>query len=119
MNLESTSPSEDGPKKASEVGFFGQAPRTKAYEAIRELERKGLLQIIPGKPELLYMPSSPTNVLMVVIELKCLEKPFIADFVIVDGKELVVIESKLDDLRTDRGSDLGIWTTNKLLIELQ
>jgi len=53
-----------------------------------------------------------------VIELKRLEEPFIADFAIVDGKELVVTESKPDDLRTDRGSDLGIWTTNRLLIEL-
>lgn len=44
-----------GPKKASEVSFFGHVPRTKAYGAIRELERKGLLQIIAGKPEL-YMP---------------------------------------------------------------
>jgi len=219
-----------GPKKASEVSFFGQVPRTKAYGAIRELERKGLLATIPGKPEL-YVASSPTNVLMPlvakfnhevkesedvvhglaltyesskyikreipeevsgfwqidgrqnvynklnqmfadaresidystsssgliraykahsermeaarkngakvrflslisaensavaqelsqVIELKRLERPFIADFVIVDGKDLVVTESKPDDLRTDRGSDLGIWTTNKLLIEL-
>jgi sugar-specific transcriptional regulator TrmB len=219
-----------GPRKASEVSFFGQVPRTKAYGAIRELERKGLLKIITGKPEL-YVPSSPTDVLMPlvakfnhevkesedvvnslaltyesskyikrdmpteasefwqidgrqninnklnqmfadakqfidyttsssgliraykvhseametakkhgakvrilspispessavaqefshVVELKRLEKPFMANFTMVDGKELVVIETKPDDLRTDRGSAFGIWTTNKLLVEL-
>ena len=219
-----------GPRKASEVSFFGQVPRTKAYGAIRELERKGLLKIIPGKPEL-YVPSSPTDVLMPIvakfnhevkesedvvnglaltyesgkyikldlpkeasefwqmngrqnicnklnqlftdakqlidysttssgliraykvhseamekakkhgtkvrilspistenssvaqefsqiIELKRLDGPFLADFTMIDGKELVVTESKPDDLRTDRGSDFGIWTTNKLLVEL-
>jgi sugar-specific transcriptional regulator TrmB len=31
-----------GPKKASEVSYFGQVPRTKTYSTIRELERKGL-----------------------------------------------------------------------------
>jgi sugar-specific transcriptional regulator TrmB len=219
-----------GPKKASEVSFFGHVPRTKAYGAIRELERKGLLQIIPGKPEL-YMPSSPSEFLMPlvaklnsevkdsegvvqelavlhetskylkretpraadefwqidgrqnvlgkiaqilsdakhsinyctsssgliraykahsemlerarkqgavvrvvspvssensavvqefseVIELKRLDKPFKESFVSVDGRELVVLENKPDDLRTDRGSDLAIWTTNRLLVGL-
>jgi len=36
----------------------------------------------------------------------------------MDGRERVVIGSRPEDLRTDRGSDLAIWTTNKLLIEL-
>ena len=53
-----------------------------------------------------------------VVDLRRLEKPFANNFVSVDSKELVVLESKPDDLRTDRGSDLAIWTTNKLLIEL-
>ena len=39
-----------GPIKAGEISFFGQVPRTKTYGAIRELERKGLLRVIPGKP---------------------------------------------------------------------
>jgi len=219
-----------GPKKASEVSFFGQVPRTKAYGAIRELRRKGLLQIVPGKPEL-YAPSSPSEVLMPlvtkldrelkdsegvvqelavlhesskfirreipqeasefwqidgrqdvfkklhqifndatkwinfstnatgliraykahsevlerarkqgvvvrvlssissenstiakelseVVEVKRVDTPFSASFASVDARELLVIESKPDDLRTDRGSDLAIWTTNKLLVEL-
>ena len=55
-----------GPKKASEVSFFGRVPRTKAYGAIRELERKGLVQTIPGKPEL-YTASSPNEFLMPLI----------------------------------------------------
>jgi sugar-specific transcriptional regulator TrmB len=219
-----------GPIKAGEISFFGQVPRTKTYGAIRELERKGLLRVIPGKPEL-YAPLSPSEVLMPlvtklnkevrnteelihalaltyesskyvkreapkeasefweiegrqaifnklnqimndasksvnystsasgliraykahseilenakkrgatvrfltqisaensgvarelseVVDLKRLEKPFANSFVSVDSKELVVIESRPDDLRTDRGTDLAIWTTNKLLIEL-
>lgn len=219
-----------GPIKAGELSFFGQVPRTKTYGAIRELERKGLLRIIPGKPEL-YAPASPSEVLMPlvtklnkdvkateelvhsltltfesnkyvkrevpkeadefwelegrrnifnklnqimtdasksinyctsasgliraykahseildnvakkgatvrmvsqinsensgvarelgeVVELKPLDKPFGTNFVSVDARELVVIESRPDDLNTDRGSDLAIWTTNKLLIEL-
>jgi sugar-specific transcriptional regulator TrmB len=218
-----------GSVKASELSFFGQVPRTKTYGAIKELERKGLLRILPGKPEL-YAASSPSEVLMPlvnklnrdlkdaenvvqaltlayeaskfvkrevpkessefwqidgrqnlfnklsqilgdaktvnycttaagliraykahsemlenvrkrggtvrvlapissensgvagelshVVELKRLEKPLGADFVSVDGRELVVVESKPDDLRTDRGSDMAIWTTNKLLVEL-
>jgi sugar-specific transcriptional regulator TrmB len=220
-----------GPNKASEVSFFGQVPRTKTYGAIRELERKGLLRIIPGKPEL-YAPSSPTehlaplvvkldhevkdseNVvqslalqyesskyakrhempkevtefwqidgrrglsnklneilrnatksihcctsvrgliraykthsealeaarnrgaavrvlaqispenspvaveLSEIVELRRLDKPFRSGFVSVDTRELVVIDSKPDDLRTDLGFDVAIWTTNKLIVEL-
>jgi sugar-specific transcriptional regulator TrmB len=219
-----------GPIKAGEISFFGQVPRTKTYGAIRELERKGLLRVIPGKPEL-YAPLSPSEVLMPlvtklnkevqnteelvhaltltyesskyvrreepkeasefweiegrqaifnklnqilndasisvnyctgasgliraykahseilenakkrgaavrflakispensgvarelseVVDLKRLEQPFANSFVSVDSKELVVIESKPDDLRTDRGSDVAIWTTNQLLIEV-
>jgi sugar-specific transcriptional regulator TrmB len=219
-----------GPIKAGEISFFGQVPRTKTYGAIRELERKGLLRVIPGKPEV-YVPSSPSEVLTPlvtklnkdvkdaedvvhgltvtyesskyvrrempkeagelweidgrqsifnklsqimkdasksinyctsapgliraykahseilenakkngvtvrflaqiskenssvagelreVVELKRLEKPFTNGFVSVDAKELVIVESRPDDLRTDRGTDLAIWTTNKQLIEL-
>jgi sugar-specific transcriptional regulator TrmB len=55
-----------GPRKASELSFFGHVPRTKAYGAIRELERKGLLRVIPGKPEL-DTPSSPSEFLMPLV----------------------------------------------------
>jgi sugar-specific transcriptional regulator TrmB len=58
-----------GPKKASQLSFFGQVPRTKAYGAIKELQRKGLLRIIPGKPEL-YQASSPNEVLFPLISKK-------------------------------------------------
>jgi sugar-specific transcriptional regulator TrmB len=51
-----------GPLKASEVGFFGQVPRTKTYGPIKELERKGLIHTMPGKTGL-YAPLSPTEVL--------------------------------------------------------
>jgi sugar-specific transcriptional regulator TrmB len=56
-----------GPLKASEVSFFGHVPRTKTYGSIRELERKGLLSVISGRPEL-YVPSNPAEVLTPIIE---------------------------------------------------
>jgi hypothetical protein len=62
--------------------------------------------------------SSVAGELREVVELKRLEKPFTNGFVSVDAKELVIVESRPDDLRTDRGTDLAIWTTNKQLIEL-
>ena len=55
-----------GPTKASQLSFFGQVPRTKSYGAIKELERKGLLRIIPGKPEL-YEACSPNEALFPMI----------------------------------------------------
>jgi sugar-specific transcriptional regulator TrmB len=55
-----------GPTKASQLSFFGQVPRTKAYGAIKELQHKGLLRIIPGKPEL-YEASSPNDVLFPLV----------------------------------------------------
>jgi sugar-specific transcriptional regulator TrmB len=55
-----------GPIKASEVSFHGHVPRTKSYGAIRELERKGLLITIPGKPEV-YAARAPAEVLMPLI----------------------------------------------------
>ncbi len=219
-----------GPIKASELSFFGQIPRTKTYGAIKELERKGLLRIVPGKPEA-YAPSSPSEVLMPlvtklnrdlsdaegvvqglavayessrfikrqgpreaeefweldgrpgiinklnqifsdasktinycttasgliraykahceilekvskkgtgvrilsplnsensgvarelseVLEFKILDKPFGENFVTIDSHEMVVVESKPEDLRTDQGADKAIWTTNRLLVEL-
>lgn len=219
-----------GPRKASELSFRGEVPRTKTYGAIKELERKGLLGIIPGKPEA-YIPRSPNEVLMPMVEklnrelgntqeviqglavayessrytkpdipkeaeefweiegrqhiinklnqifndavkkinyctsaaglvrtykahaeilakartngavvrllspvtretigvareiseivdFKTLDKPFGENFTTIDGRELVVVESLPEDLRTDRGEDRCIWTTNRLLVEL-
>jgi sugar-specific transcriptional regulator TrmB len=219
-----------GPVKASELSFFGGLPRTKTYGSIKELERKGLLRVVPGKPEA-YAPRSPSEVLMPmvtrlnrdltdaeqvvqdlsvafesgkyikrdspkeaeefwemegrqniinklnqifsqatrkinyctsslglvraykahseyltkaqkkgtevrmlapltsetsgvakelaeVLDLKILDKPFGENFTTVDSNELVVIEPKPEDLRTDRGQDQCIWTTNRLLVEL-
>lgn len=219
-----------GPVKASEVSFFGGVPRTKTYGALKELQRKGLLRTVPGKPEA-YAPRSPSEVLMPmvtrlnrdladaeqivqgiavafesgkyikrdtpreaeefwqmegrpniinklnqifsqavknlnyctsstglvraykahmeffakaqkqgaevrvlapvtretsgvareiseVVEFKTLDKPFGENFTTIDSRELVVIETKPEDLRTDRGQDQCIWTTNRLLVEL-
>ena len=36
-----------GPRNASEISFLGKVPRPKTYGAIRGLESKGLLRIVP------------------------------------------------------------------------
>jgi len=218
-----------GPIKASQLSFFGQVPRTKTYHSIKELQRKGLVTITPGKPEL-YTPCSPLEILMPIVtkldqdvkdtervvqslgmtyesskyvkrnvpkqseqfwqiegrqniynklnqvmkdasqsisysttapgliraykvhanalqraakkgakvrllapitgensslatefseivDFKATPEPF-TSFVCVDSKELVVIDSRPDDVRTDQGSDAAVWTTNRLLVEL-
>lgn len=219
----------NGPIKAGQLSFFGQVPRTKTYGAIKELQRKGLVSITPGKPEI-YAPSSPLEVLMPIVtrldhdvkdseqvvqslamtyesskyvkrdtptqsdqfwkidgrrsvynklnqlmkdashsicystsapgliraygvhadalehaakrgatvrllspvtaensalvnefseivHFRATEEP-LASFVCVDSKELVVLDCMPDDVRTDQGSDVAVWTTNKLLVEL-
>ena len=219
-----------GTIKASELSFFGQIPRAKTYGAVNELERKGLVRVIPGKPEV-YCAVSPGEVLMPVVnkqtlelnetssivenlmltfetnkhvkregpkeadgfweiqgrpgvfnkitqilsdasrtvnyctsaaglvraykvhcdtlekaskkgvqvrvlapvnsenagvareiaeilEFKVLDKPFGQNFVTVDDRELVVIETLPEDLRTDQGADKGVWTTNRIMVEL-
>jgi sugar-specific transcriptional regulator TrmB len=218
-----------GPIKASQLSFYGHVPRTKTYHTIKELERKGLITITPGKPDL-YAPCSPLEALMPIVternhdvrdseqvvqslamtyesskyvrrnvpkqseqlwqidgrqviynklnqlmkdashsinysttarglirayklstnsleraakhgatvrllapittensslvtefseivDFKSTPEP-LASFVCVDSKELVVLESRPDDVRTDQGSDVAVWTTNRLLVEL-
>ncbi len=53
-----------------------------------------------------------------VLEFKILDKPFGENFVTIDSHELVVVETKPEDLRTDQGADKAIWTTNRLLVDL-
>ena len=55
-----------GASKASELSFFAQIPRSKAYGTLKELARKGLIHVIPGKPEL-YSAVSPNDALMPVL----------------------------------------------------
>jgi len=219
----------NGPIKASQLSFFGQVPRTKTYGAINELQRKGLVNITPGKPEI-YSPGSPLEFLMPIVtrldhdvkdsehvvqslamtyesskyvkrdipkqsdqfwqmdgrrsisnklnelmtgashsicystssaglirayrlhadalehaakkgakvrllspvttensslvtefseivDFKPTQDP-LSSFVCVDSKDLVVVESRPDDVRTDQGTDVAVWTTNRLLVEL-
>src|SRR5438093_474045 len=56
-----------GPRNASEISFLGKVPRPKTYGAIRGLESKGLLRIVPGKPER-YIAVSPNDVLIPLVE---------------------------------------------------
>src|SRR3989475_135364 len=56
-----------GPRNASEISFLGKVPRPKTYGAIRGLESKGLLRIVPGNPER-YMAVSPNDVLVPLVD---------------------------------------------------
>ncbi|MEM2896795.1 MAG: helix-turn-helix domain-containing protein [Candidatus Bathyarchaeia archaeon] len=47
-----------GPKSATEVSFLSKVPRTKTYGALRSLERKKLISMMPGRPEK-YTANSP------------------------------------------------------------
>jgi hypothetical protein len=53
-----------------------------------------------------------------ILQFKVLDKPFGQNFVTVDDRELVVIETLPEDLRTDQGADKGVWTTNRIMVEL-
>lgn len=56
-----------GGRTASEISFSGKVPRTKTYGAISSLREKGLIKILPGKPEK-YMASAPDGVLQPLAE---------------------------------------------------
>jgi sugar-specific transcriptional regulator TrmB len=59
-----------------------------------------------------------TQELAAVVKIRRTTKPFAANFVCIDGEELVVIENSPDDFDVDRGTDRAAWTTNKLLVQL-
>lgn len=218
-----------GATKASEISFFGRIPRTKTYGALKELERKGLLRVVPGKPEL-YMPMAPNEVLVPLVrklndevksaettvqnlalayesgryarrdvpsettdfwhvkgrpmvlarlnqmiedskeafylvttgngliraykgasealekarsrkvaiyllsaitsenaavarefgelfQIRRLQKPPAMEFASSDSREMMFIDSRPDDLKTDRGADIGVWTTNRFVVQ--
>src|SRR5205814_8780999 len=56
-----------GPRNASEISFLGKVPRPKTYGAIRGLESKGLLRIVPGKPKR-YRAVSHNNMLVTLFD---------------------------------------------------
>ena len=62
--------------------------------------------------------ASVANEFSSVLELRTLKRSLGVTIVTVDRGQLVVIESRPDDIRTDRGFDLAIWTTHKLLVGL-
>jgi sugar-specific transcriptional regulator TrmB len=59
-----------------------------------------------------------TQELAVVLKIRRTTKPLAANFVCVDGQELVVIEDSPGDFDVERGRDKAAWTTNKLLVQL-
>jgi len=59
-----------------------------------------------------------TQELAAVVKIRRTTKPLAANFVCIDGQELVVIENSPDDFDVERGTDRAAWTTNKLLVQL-
>jgi sugar-specific transcriptional regulator TrmB len=59
-----------------------------------------------------------TEEMAAVVKIRRTTKPLAANFVCIDGKELVVIENSPGDFDVDRGTDRAAWTTNKLLVGL-
>ena len=52
-----------------------------------------------------------------MIEIENSGTPFAENFARADRRGSLIIERKPDDLRTDRGSDVATWTTNRLLVD--
>jgi len=61
---------------------------------------------------------SVASELATVIKIRRTTKPLGANFVCIDGRELVVIENSPDDFNVEKGGDRAAWTTNKLLVQL-
>jgi sugar-specific transcriptional regulator TrmB len=55
--------------------------------------------------------------LAAVVKIRRAAKPLGANFVCIDGRELVVIKNSPDDFNIDKGADKAAWTTNRLLVE--
>jgi hypothetical protein len=53
-----------------------------------------------------------------VVKARRTTKSLAANFVCIDGRELVVIENSPDDFDVEKGGDRAGWTTNKLLVGL-
>jgi sugar-specific transcriptional regulator TrmB len=53
-----------------------------------------------------------------VVKIRRTTKPLGANFVCIDGRELVVIENSPDDFNVEKGGDRAAWTTNRLLVGL-
>lgn len=59
---------------------------------------------------------SVASELATVVKIRRTTKPLGANFVCIDGRELVVIENSPNDFNVERGGDRAAWTTNKLLV---
>jgi len=59
-----------------------------------------------------------TEELAAVVKIRRTTKPLAANFVCVDGQELVVMENSPDDFDVEKGAARAAWTTNKLLVGL-
>lgn len=56
--------------------------------------------------------------LAAIVKIRKTTKPLAANFVCIDGRELVVIENSPNDFDVRNGTDKAAWTTNELLVEL-
>jgi len=92
----------------------------RAYKAHADILEKASSK---GVKVMILAPMSPDNMLVAehfadIVSMKRLDRTFNMNFVSVDSKRLVVIDSRPDDFSVDKGSDVAVWTTNRLLINL-
>jgi sugar-specific transcriptional regulator TrmB len=59
-----------------------------------------------------------THELGAIAKIRRTTKPFAANFVCIDGQELVVIGNSPGDFDVHKGEDRAAWTTNKLMVQL-
>jgi sugar-specific transcriptional regulator TrmB len=56
--------------------------------------------------------------MVAIVKIRKTTKPLTANFVCIDGRELVVIENSPNDFNVETGTDTAAWTTNHLLVQL-
>jgi len=108
-------------RAAKSISYYATpAGLVRAYKAHAEcLERAGKRGV---GVRLLAQSSKDVHLvaqeLAAVVKIRRTTKPLAANFVCIDGEELVVIENSPDDFDIEKGGDRAAWTTNKLLIGL-
>jgi sugar-specific transcriptional regulator TrmB len=55
--------------------------------------------------------------LSAIVRIRRTTKPFVTNFVCIDGDQLIVMENCPNDYDVRKGTETATWTTNKLLVE--
>jgi hypothetical protein len=91
----------------------------RAYKAVSELLEQAAQRNVALR---LIAPVTQENATVArefneVVEIRRLDTSPAAEFLTVDAKEMMFVEPKPDDLKTDRGSDVGVATNNSVIVQ--